>query len=159
MELHVHRRLSSAAPPSAPRDLSAVALSAEGRLQLSWSPPLVTGGRRDLTYSVACAHCHAGPCVPCGEKVRFEPGPADLRETTVVVAELDAHLNYTLTVEAHSGVSQFSTHRAVASLTTALDYSGEWRNSRVLLLQVFYPERKTENPGLRQRNRVQSPGL
>uniref|UniRef100_H3C1G8 receptor protein-tyrosine kinase n=1 Tax=Tetraodon nigroviridis TaxID=99883 RepID=H3C1G8_TETNG len=110
-------------PPSAPRDLSSSALSAEGRLQLSWSPPLVTGGRRDLTYSVACAHCSEGQCVPCGEKIRFEPGPADLQETRVVVTDLDAHLNYTFTVEAHSGVSQFSSGKAVASITTALDHT------------------------------------
>uniref|UniRef100_A0A674PKW4 receptor protein-tyrosine kinase n=1 Tax=Takifugu rubripes TaxID=31033 RepID=A0A674PKW4_TAKRU len=106
------------APPSAPRDLSSSALSAEGRLQLSWSPPLVTGGRSDLTYSVVCEHCNGGQCVPCGDKIRFEPGPAGLQDTLVVVTDLDAHLNYTFTVEAHSGVSQFSTEKAAASLTT-----------------------------------------
>lgn len=113
------------APPSAPRELSSTALSAEGRLQLSWSPPLVTGGRSDLTYNVVCEHCDGGSCVPCGEKIRFEPGPTDLRETTVVVTDLDSHLNYTFTVEAHSGVSQFGTERVTASITTALDYTGE----------------------------------
>ncbi|TNM88773.1 hypothetical protein fugu_005027 [Takifugu bimaculatus] len=111
------------APPSAPCDLSSSALSAEGRLQLSWSPPLVTGGRSDLTYSVVCEHCNGGQCVPCGDKIRFEPGPAGLQDTLVVVTDLDAHLNYTFTVEAHSGVSQFSTEKAAASLTTALDYT------------------------------------
>uniref|UniRef100_A0A8C9ZQQ7 receptor protein-tyrosine kinase n=1 Tax=Sander lucioperca TaxID=283035 RepID=A0A8C9ZQQ7_SANLU len=107
------------APPSAPRDLTATTLSSEGRLQLSWSPPLVTGGRRDLTYSVVCEHCDGGSCVPCGEKIRFEPGPADLQDSTVVVSDLDSHLNYTFTVEAHSGVSQFGTDRPI-SLTIIL---------------------------------------
>lgn len=116
-----------AAPPSAPRDLSSSALSAEGRLQLSWSPPLVTGGRSDLAYSVVCEQCNGVQCVPCGEKIRFEPGPVDLQETTVVITDLDAHLNYTFTVEAHSGVSQFSTKKATTSLTTALDHTGELR--------------------------------
>uniref|UniRef100_A0A8D0D7E4 receptor protein-tyrosine kinase n=1 Tax=Sander lucioperca TaxID=283035 RepID=A0A8D0D7E4_SANLU len=111
------------APPSAPRDLTATTLSSEGRLQLSWSPPLVTGGRRDLTYSVVCEHCDGGSCVPCGEKIRFEPGPADLQDSTVVVSDLDSHLNYTFTVEAHSGVSQFGTDRPIAIITTALDYT------------------------------------
>ncbi|XP_041638942.1 ephrin type-A receptor 2a [Cheilinus undulatus] len=111
------------APPSAPHGLSSTTLSAEGRLQLSWSPPLVTGGRSDLTYSVVCEHCDGASCVPCGEKIRFEPGPTDLQDTTVVVSELDSHLNYTFTVEAHSGVSQFGTERATASITTALDYT------------------------------------
>lgn len=103
----------------------------------------MTGGRRDLTYSVACAHCSEGQCVPCGEKIRFEPGPADLRETRVVVTDLDAHLNYTFTVEAHSGVSQFSSGKAVASITTALDHTGELGPTpalRFLFLQMFDPE-------------------
>lgn len=85
----------------------------------------MTGGRADLTYSVACEQCGGGQCVPCGEKVRFEPAPAGLTETAVVVTDLDAHLNYTFTVETHSGVSQFSGEKAAASLTTALDYTGE----------------------------------
>lgn len=111
------------ASPSAPRDLTSITLSAEGRLQLSWSPPLVTGGRSDLTYSVACEHCDGASCIPCGEKVRFEPGPTDLQDTMVIVSDLDSHLNYTFTVEAHSGVSQFGTERPSASITTALDYT------------------------------------
>uniref|UniRef100_A0AAQ5YD33 receptor protein-tyrosine kinase n=1 Tax=Amphiprion ocellaris TaxID=80972 RepID=A0AAQ5YD33_AMPOC len=111
------------APPGAPRDLLSTTLSAEGRLQLSWSPPLVTGGRRDLTYSVVCEHCEGGLCVPCGEKIRYETGPTDLQDTTVIVSDLDSHLNYTFTVEAHSGVSEFSDERAAATITTALDYT------------------------------------
>lgn len=111
------------APPSAPRDLLSTTLSAEGRLQLSWSPPLVTGGRRDLTYSVVCEHCEGGLCVPCGEKIRFETGPTDLQDTAVIVSDLDSHLNYTFTVEARSGVSEFSDEKATATITTALDYT------------------------------------
>ncbi|KAM8867672.1 ephrin type-A receptor 2-like isoform 1-T1 [Synchiropus picturatus] len=111
------------APPSAPRDLTSVTLSAEGRLQLSWSSPLVTGGRSDLTYRVVCELCDVAPCVPCGEKIRFEPGATDLRETSVVVTELDSHLNYTFTVESHSGVSQYGSSKAAATITTALDYT------------------------------------
>uniref|UniRef100_A0AAQ5Z1E8 receptor protein-tyrosine kinase n=1 Tax=Amphiprion ocellaris TaxID=80972 RepID=A0AAQ5Z1E8_AMPOC len=104
---------TSASPPGAPRDLLSTTLSAEGRLQLSWSPPLVTGGRRDLTYSVVCEHCEGGLCVPCGEKIRYETGPTDLQDTTVIVSDLDSHLNYTFTVEAHSGVSEFSDERSL----------------------------------------------
>ena len=114
------------APPGAPQDLSANTLPSEGRLQQSWSPPLVTGGRADLTYSVMCERCSDGPktCVPCGEKVRFEPGPTALRDTSVVVADLDSHLNYTFSVVAHSGVSRFRSQRPSASITTALRYTG-----------------------------------
>ncbi|XP_072308602.1 ephrin type-A receptor 2a [Eucyclogobius newberryi] len=110
------------APPSAPRDLISTTLSAEGKLQLSWDPPLVTGGRSDLTYSVVCELCDASSCVPCSDKIRFDPSPADIQDTAVVVGDLDSHLNYTFTVEAHSGVSQYSAKRPIAAITAALDY-------------------------------------
>uniref|UniRef100_A0A8C7XVN6 receptor protein-tyrosine kinase n=1 Tax=Oryzias sinensis TaxID=183150 RepID=A0A8C7XVN6_9TELE len=111
------------APPSAPRDLTATTLSGEGRLLLSWSPPLVTGHRPDLTYSVACSICDGTACSTCGERIRFETDPAELRETNIIVSDLDSHLNYTFTVEAHSGVSQFDPERASATVTAALDYT------------------------------------
>lgn len=72
-------------------------------------------------------------CQSCGEKIRYEPASAGLIDTKVLVSELDAHLNYTFTVEAHSGVSVF-TDQAVArasrppstsALTTSLLYTGE----------------------------------
>jgi len=85
----------------------------------------VTGGRGDLSYSVACERCDgAAACVPCGEKVRFDPGPTGIRDTSVVVGDLDSHLNYTFTVEAHSGVSRFSSERPSVSITAALRYTG-----------------------------------
>ncbi|XP_041743445.1 ephrin type-A receptor 2-like isoform X3 [Coregonus clupeaformis] len=111
------------APPSAPRDLASTTLSVEGRLQLSWSPPLVTGGRRDICYSVVCERCAGALCVPCGEKVRFDPGPMDLQDPVVTVSELEPHLNYTFTVEARSGVSQYSRQRASSTITTALHFT------------------------------------
>ena len=85
----------------------------------------MTGGRTDLTYSVTCEICDESSCTPCGEKIRFDSGPTDLQDTTVVVGDLDSHLNYTFTVEAHSGVSQYGTEKASATITTALDYTGE----------------------------------
>uniref|UniRef100_A0A8C8HGZ0 receptor protein-tyrosine kinase n=1 Tax=Oncorhynchus tshawytscha TaxID=74940 RepID=A0A8C8HGZ0_ONCTS len=115
--------LMSASPPSAPRDLASTTLSADGRLQLSWSPPLVTGGRRDICYSVVCERCTGALCVPCGEKVRFQPDPTDLQDTVVTVSQLEPHLNYTFTVEARSGVSQYSSQRPSSTITTALHFT------------------------------------
>uniref|UniRef100_A0A8C7CJQ3 receptor protein-tyrosine kinase n=1 Tax=Oncorhynchus kisutch TaxID=8019 RepID=A0A8C7CJQ3_ONCKI len=115
--------LMSASPPSAPRDLASTTLSADGRLQLSWSPPLVTGGRRDICYSVVCERCTGALCVPCGEKVRFQPDPSDLQDTVVTVSQLEPHLNYTFTVEARSGVSQYSSQRPSSTITTALHFT------------------------------------
>lgn len=85
----------------------------------------MTGDRSDLTYSVECELCDGASCAPCGEKIRFEPGHTDLVDTTVVVCDLDSHLNYTFTVEAHSGVSQYNTERPTTTITTVLDYTGE----------------------------------
>lgn len=92
---------------------------------LSWSPPLVTGGRSDLTYSVACEICGEDSCAPCSEKIHFETGPADLQDTTVIISGLDSHLNYTFTLEARSGVSGENTGGAAATITTALDYTSK----------------------------------
>uniref|UniRef100_A0A673ZC13 receptor protein-tyrosine kinase n=1 Tax=Salmo trutta TaxID=8032 RepID=A0A673ZC13_SALTR len=120
--------------PSAPQELVATTTQlAAGKLHLSWSPPEDTGGRSDITYSVECRCCDGGACQPCGEKVRLEPASFGLMHTWVAVSELVPHLNYTFTVEAHSGVSLFASQGAprsnrppsTSTLTTALHYTGE----------------------------------
>lgn len=112
--------------PSAPRDL--VATSSGGKLLLTWSPPEETGGRSDITYSVECQHCEGPLCLPCGDKVRYEPASAGLTEPRVAVSDLEAHLNYTFTVEVHSGVSLFvgQANKAppTSALTTSMLYTG-----------------------------------
>ena len=113
--------------PSAPRDLVATTtqLSA-GKLLLSWNPPEDTGGRTDVTYTVECQRCEGILCQPCGEKIRYEPTSVGLTDTKVSVSELDAHLNYTFTVEAHSGVTvSASQPPSTSALTTFLHYTGE----------------------------------
>lgn len=110
--------------PSAPQSLlSSTAQMSFGRLQLSWKPPADNGGRSDITYSVVCERCEGKTCQSCGEKVRFEPSNTELKETKVTVSELEPHLNYTFSVEARSGVSQFSHKRAVSSINTTLHYT------------------------------------
>jgi len=104
-----------------------------GKLLLSWKAPEDTGGRNDITYSVECQRCEGIVCQPCGEKIRYDPSSTGLTDTKVSVSELDAHLNYTFIVEAHSGVSLFAsqaTPRAHSlppsiTLTTSLHYTGE----------------------------------
>uniref|UniRef100_A0A8C7TWC3 receptor protein-tyrosine kinase n=1 Tax=Oncorhynchus mykiss TaxID=8022 RepID=A0A8C7TWC3_ONCMY len=99
--------------PSAPQELFATTTQlAAGKLHLSWSPPEDTGGRSDITYSVECRCCDGATCQPCGEKVRLEPASKGLMHTWVAVSELEPHLNYTFTVEAHSGVSLFASQVA-----------------------------------------------
>uniref|UniRef100_A0AAR2J6M4 receptor protein-tyrosine kinase n=1 Tax=Pygocentrus nattereri TaxID=42514 RepID=A0AAR2J6M4_PYGNA len=95
--------------PSAPQNLAATtAQMAVGKLQLSWSPPADTGGRTDITYNVVCDRCEGSVCQPCGEKVRYDPSNTDLKEISVIISELEPHLNYTFTVEARNGVSQLT---------------------------------------------------
>uniref|UniRef100_A0A7N6F981 receptor protein-tyrosine kinase n=1 Tax=Anabas testudineus TaxID=64144 RepID=A0A7N6F981_ANATE len=105
-------------------------LSPLRKLVLSWSPPADTGGRNDITYSVDCQRCESNVCQACGEKIRYEPASTGLTDTKVLVSELDAHLNYTFTVEAHSGVSLLALPRSkppsTSALTTSLHYTGEY---------------------------------
>lgn len=121
--------LCSPGPPSAPRDLSAVRQPSVGRLILSWTPPEDTGGRNDITYSVECQRCDGVVCQPCGERVRYEPGSTKLTEARVSVSELEAHLNYTFIVQAHSGVSQLASEAqrpaSRSNVTIFLHYTGE----------------------------------
>ncbi|KAF3860119.1 hypothetical protein F7725_000374 [Dissostichus mawsoni] len=118
--------------PSAPQDLiSTTTQLSAGKLLLSWSPPEDTGGRTDITYSVECQRCEGIVCQACGEKIRYEPASTGLTQTKVSVSELDAHLNYTFTVEAHSGVSLFVSQASprafrppsTSALTTSLHYT------------------------------------
>uniref|UniRef100_A0A8C4EFI0 receptor protein-tyrosine kinase n=1 Tax=Dicentrarchus labrax TaxID=13489 RepID=A0A8C4EFI0_DICLA len=114
--------------PSAPRDLVATTTQlSTGKLLLSWQPPEDTGGRSDITYSIECQRCEGVVCQSCGEKIRYEPASTGLTDTKVSVSELDAHLNYTFTVEAHSGVSLFASQitsmRLVERTSTSLSLS------------------------------------
>ncbi|XP_056896986.1 ephrin type-A receptor 2 isoform X1 [Takifugu flavidus] len=114
--------------PSAPRDL--LATHSAGKLLLSWSPPQDTGGRTDITYNIECQRCEGLVCQSCGEKVHYEPANVGLTDTKVLVSDLDAHLNYTFSVEAQSGVSLFISQApnvdrpaSTSSLTTSLLYT------------------------------------
>ncbi|XP_034393029.1 ephrin type-A receptor 2 isoform X2 [Cyclopterus lumpus] len=130
--------------PSAPRDLVATTTQlSTGKLHLSWSPPEDTGGRTDITYSVECQRCEGNVCQLCGEKVRYEPASTGLTDNKVSVSELDAHLNYTFTVEAHSGVSLFASQAtprsnrppSTSALTTSLHYTEPPRITTMRLVE------------------------
>lgn len=104
-----------------------------GKLILSWGPPEDTGGRTDITYKIECQRCEGIVCQPCGEKIHYEPASVGLTDTKVLVSDLDAHLNYTFTVEAQSGVSLFISQTpqqvkrppSTSALTTSLLHTGE----------------------------------
>ncbi|XP_055515115.1 ephrin type-A receptor 2 isoform X2 [Leucoraja erinacea] len=98
--------------PSMPQSVSARVTGST--VLLTWSAPADTGGRGDVTYSVACERCGGERCRPCESHVRFSrhsPMPG----TSVSVLELSPYTNYTFTVEARNGVSNQSPLRSVAS--------------------------------------------
>ncbi|XP_028929434.1 ephrin type-A receptor 5 isoform X4 [Ornithorhynchus anatinus] len=96
----------SCRPPSAPRN--AISNVNETSVFLEWIPPADTGGRKDVSYSIACKRCnsHAGVCAEeCGSHVRYLPRQTGLSNTSVMMVDLLAHTNYTFEIEAVNGVS------------------------------------------------------
>ncbi|XP_067848941.1 ephrin type-A receptor 6 [Heptranchias perlo] len=95
-------------PPSTPRNV--IFNINESSLILEWSPPVDTGGRKDLTYNVICKMCGLGPkrCSLCGAGMRFLPHNTGLTNTSVTVVDFLAHMNYTFEIESVNGVSSES---------------------------------------------------
>lgn len=95
---------ASSGPPSPPQNL--VYTLKQSTLILEWAAPSDTGGRTDLTYTVACRRCVARHCEPCGSSIGFVPQQVGLTERTVTMVNLLPNTNYTFTVEALNGVSE-----------------------------------------------------
>ncbi|KAF7215086.1 ephrin type-A receptor 6-like [Nothobranchius furzeri] len=115
-------------PPSPPRNL--MFSMNDTCLMLEWTPPLDTGGRRDLTYNVLCKRCSPEPsrCQLCEEELRFLPRPLGLTNTTVTIVDFAAHANYTFEIESLNGVSGLSSFpRQVAIITVSTDQGGPSR--------------------------------
>lgn len=120
-------------PPSAPRNV--ISSINETSVILDWSWPEDSGGRRDITFTVVCKRCRgvAGTgsggnqrCEPCRSNVRFLPRAAGLQNTTVTVADLLAHTNYTFEIEAQNGVSPLAPKmRQYAAVTITTNQAGE----------------------------------
>ncbi|XP_075059777.1 ephrin type-A receptor 5 isoform X3 [Mixophyes fleayi] len=95
-------------PPSAPRN--AISNINETSVFLEWMFPSDTGGRKDVCYNIVCKKCNSisGMCEECGIHVRYIPQQTGLRNTSVMVIDLQAHTNYTFEIEAENGVSELS---------------------------------------------------
>ncbi|XP_076841563.1 ephrin type-A receptor 3 isoform X2 [Brachyhypopomus gauderio] len=138
-------------PPSAPRNV--ISVINETSVILDWSWPADAGGRKDVTFNVVCKCCSTGPkqCEPCRGSVRFLPRASDLTNTTVTVADLLAHTNYTFEIEAQNGVSSLApalrqyaavtitTNQAAPSAVTVIRKDRTSRNS--ISLSWLEPER------------------
>ena len=121
-------------PPSAPRNV--ISSINETSVILDWSWPEDSGGRRDITFTVLCKRCRGvtgngssggtQSCEPCRSNVRFLPRSAGLQNTTVTVADLLAHTNYTFEIEAQNGVSPLAPKmRQYAAVTITTNQAGE----------------------------------
>lgn len=98
----------------------------QSSLILEWAAPADTGGRGDVSYSVACERCVSGPrehCEPCGANVGFVPQQSGLSGRTVTVLNLLPNANYTFSVEARNGVSELLPNKrfyAQVNISTSL---------------------------------------
>uniref|UniRef100_A0A8C8RN59 receptor protein-tyrosine kinase n=1 Tax=Pelusios castaneus TaxID=367368 RepID=A0A8C8RN59_9SAUR len=108
-------------PPSPPHDIRAFGLGA--KVQLRWSPPRNTGGRKDVTYTVTCEQCwpESGECRPCDSTIRYSDQPQGLTGTSLTISDLEPHVNYTFTVEARNGVSSFSPIRSYGTASISVN--------------------------------------
>uniref|UniRef100_G3WDU5 receptor protein-tyrosine kinase n=1 Tax=Sarcophilus harrisii TaxID=9305 RepID=G3WDU5_SARHA len=108
-------------PPSAPHHLTVIGLGA--KVELRWKPPQDTGGREDITYSVTCEQCwpETGECQPCEPTVRYSQPPHGLSGNSLVVSDLEPHINYTFAVEARNGVSGLVTSRSFRTASVSIN--------------------------------------
>uniref|UniRef100_A0A8D0GBR5 receptor protein-tyrosine kinase n=1 Tax=Sphenodon punctatus TaxID=8508 RepID=A0A8D0GBR5_SPHPU len=108
-------------PPTAPHEVTAIGLGT--KVQLCWSPPQNTGGRKDITYSITCDQCwpESGECRSCDSSLRYSEPPHGLTATCLTVSDLEPHINYTFTVEARNGVSSFSTQHSRGSASISVN--------------------------------------
>lgn len=114
-----------AGPPSAPHYLTAVGMGA--KVELRWTPPQDSGGRKDIIYSVTCEQCwpESGECGPCEATVHYSEPPHALTRTSVIVSDLEPHMNYTFAVEARNGVSDLVASRSFRTASVSINQTGE----------------------------------
>uniref|UniRef100_A0A672IYM6 receptor protein-tyrosine kinase n=1 Tax=Salarias fasciatus TaxID=181472 RepID=A0A672IYM6_SALFA len=95
-------------PPSGPRN--AISNVNETSVFLEWSIPMETGGRKDVRYNILCRRVlpDGRGLEECGPNVRFLPRRVGLSNTSVMVADLQSHTNYSFLLEAVNGVSELA---------------------------------------------------
>lgn len=73
-----------------------------------------TGGRKDVRYNILCRRVlpDGRGLEECGPNVRFLPRRVGLTNTSVMVADLQSHTNYSFLLEAVNGVSELAKDHA-----------------------------------------------
>uniref|UniRef100_A0A674NRH7 receptor protein-tyrosine kinase n=1 Tax=Takifugu rubripes TaxID=31033 RepID=A0A674NRH7_TAKRU len=104
-------------PPSAPHN--AISNVNETSVFLEWSIPMETGGRKDVRYNILCRQVlpEGRGLEECGPNVRFLPRRLGLSNTSVMVADLQSHTNYSFLLEAVNGVSDLDKDHAKQYVT------------------------------------------
>ncbi|CAL8326208.1 unnamed protein product [Boreogadus saida] len=99
-------------PPSAPRN--AISNVNETSVFLEWSVPVETGGRKDVRYNILCRRVlpEGRGLEECGASVRFLPRRVGVANTSVMVADLQSHTNYSFLLDAVNGVSLLANDHA-----------------------------------------------
>ncbi|XP_076803976.1 ephrin type-A receptor 4-A-like [Clavelina lepadiformis] len=139
-------------PPSGPSDLTYDINKTV--VQINWLPPVRTGNRDDIYYSVSCKQCDESfeRCVPCPSSVNYEPSQRHhVTSHSMIVRDLQPFSYYVIKVASHNGVSsvsktpaafeqiEFSTSEAVPS--AVLDLTSVRNQLRSLTLQWKPPQR------------------
>lgn len=88
-----------------------------------------TGGRKDVRYNVLCRQVlpEGRGLEECGPNVRFLPRRLGLSNTSVMVADLQSHTNYSFLLEAVNGVSELARGHAKqhVALNVTTNQAGE----------------------------------
>lgn len=115
-------------PPSAPRN--AISNVNETSVFLEWSVPMETGARKDVRYNILCRQVlpDGRSLEECGPSVRFLPRRVGLSNTSVMVADLQSHTNYSFLLEAVNGVSELAKDHAkqYVTLNVTTNQAGTW---------------------------------
>lgn len=97
-----------------------------------------TGGRKDVRYNILCRQVlpDGRGLEECGPNVRFLPRRVGLSNTSVMVADLQSHTNYSFLLEAVNGVSELAKDHAkqYVSLNVTTNQAGTLHQS---ILAVF----------------------
>ncbi|CAG5867274.1 unnamed protein product, partial [Menidia menidia] len=128
-------------PPSAPRN--AISNVNETSVFLEWSIPVETGGRKDVRYNILCRRAlpDGRGLEECGPNVRFLPRRVGLSNTSVMVADLQSHTNYSFLLEAVNGVSELARGHAKQYVTLNPDRP----NGIILEYEIKYFEKEQDS--------------
>ncbi|OAF71953.1 hypothetical protein A3Q56_00274 [Intoshia linei] len=99
------------------------------KAMIKWDPPVDSGGRNDITYSVICSNCDSS--------IEFLPSIDMLKSTSVIIKNLKPNRLYSLKIVSQNGVSDVSNLVSYAKidLKTTLEAINTIQNFEIELLK------------------------